>query len=1102
MSGGKATHLMFGNLFAFLKSRHPAYVSKAGEQGAQQKEFIANSGNFTAYGNRSISSPSNLVPVASSVTGGTVFQDKQTGAQVNLMPIGTSSSGGTIYFNPATKTQITIPSGTSGSNPNSYSGRSGATGIVEPNVGAATGQSTQNIRLGSGPASAINLGAVQTVQQGQNFNLVSQRVGGETNYAIVNKQTGRVVGVPGTESAKGRELRSRLLALSEKTGQLSSGTVYQNAKQAGLPYAGSGFSEDLFAASINDDYIQKSAQTIKTENAPANNQPYINGPYADKRAVTVVTKQQLIPTGPVSRDLNPKELEAKRFYESKNPVERAALALNTIISSPRGFEIAGKSLVNSGDQQNILYGEIAKQKFERERTGETNPVVLAGKETFKAFTTAETPAREALTGAAVGYGFGAAGTLAGPFFSMGEIGGAVAKAAAANPKGIALTGAVLNTGFVAVTGSQSYKEAKEAGAGEQAAREAGASTAARSITFITGTKLGSALYAKQPSPFTGANVQVPVGSVEQEVTVGGVKQIVKQPINERVFTGVTYTTRAGEAIPLVGKSESKFVFGSFGQTSSPSLSKFSGSGASMVLETPAQTSYFGNPKTLAAMGASELEAQKLGGLYVARSTQRTASAFMEKLPEETQTAGKDVKLALSELNKQGTKYDLYGSYAAQTQTPKDLKNFVPADLDIRLKTTSPEQAEKVAKGLTESLNKKGSGEFFYSVSAEKPTLIESTPKLGGASRHAFDIHYAGEPLDPSLGAQPSGSQILGMNINQPTLKIEGQNVQRLSEQGVRKVGSTLTLRSEGGKISFAPESHRAKDIVDAYSVQTALLRSQASRGINTAQNEKYLENYVSAFKQTGQLTEEAAQARGFTLQLGSSGKTLTTPTTGATFASVGSTFSGQTKTAFSVGSTRSPSSGSSKTPDYFTMKGSTSKASTYARSPSSPASLGSPKVSPPSGPSAYTYSSPPSPPSPKPPSPPSPSPSSPSSLYGSSTYSSSKSSSSTYSSASTYGYSSFSLQSQKFGGGGGGSPQGGYGFTRPKVLPSKGSRSQTGVRPDLFSVSQTQRRTGFTQYGTPSTKAIKSSTLYKRSGGFLAPTQEQLSRKKKGKFGF
>lgn len=949
-------------------------------------------------------------------------------------------------------------------------------GAYEPNVSLATGGAGMGVgnqlvarqqaqRVQTLQASAQSQGTGQIVERtlspddprstardyGEGGRVLSER-------PIVVKQVfyktskGDLFALPASAGGAKKSLVESRLQAAEAKGPLSSSTVQQIGVASGIGYGGG----DLFKEEKMEDIQEGSSIEYITS---------VLGPTSFSGTQVTPTKELTKPTNYAA--LTGKEIEAKQFYESQNPIGKTGLVLKTILSSPKGFEIAGSALLNQESKEKLFYGELAKQKREYEQNKE-NQIVYAFKKTGESITNPETPAGTAAYGAALSYGFSAAGTAAFPILTEAPVVGPALKGAAElfakNPRAVTTATAVIDVGIVGASSYFSGEDAVRQGKSIEEIKTAQASGALKGVAFVSGAKVGQKLYDLQPSPLEGATIRVPTG----------------EGTSERLYTGLTYTTRSGRSIPILGKAErGGIVIGKFPSPSqTPSLSKFAASEQTIVMESPAQTSYFTQKKVLSALGASTAETEKTAIVPVTRAVQNTKSIYNTGLPKETQTAGTDVTLAIKTLKQSGTKYELYGSYAAQSQSPTQYRQFIPADLDVRLQTTSAKQAESVAQQLVKNLNAKGSGQFKYQISSEKSTLVESVRKGETTGRHAFDIHFKGETPDPSLGPVSQSGRLLGIKIDQPAIRMNGVPTQRLSEQAVRKAGATLTIRSKAGKVVLEPELHRAKDIADTFSSTRSLILSKQARGENVAELEKGLSQYVKAFRKTGQLTEEVAQGRGLTLRIDEGigpkqPKFFAASPSSVASRTTGVTFSGSSFASSKIASPR------------FSTPSSIYKAQYYPSSPS-------PYKSPYKSPSPYA--------SPKSSSPSSPSPPSPKNYYSGSSYSFSPSTS-LYSSPSRYSaYRSTSAsaktpQNYYYSKGypsGGGSPSSSFTSPKNKTLFASKRVKVRGRYPDLFSISRTQKTTGRLSFGVPKEQTALKSKLYKRSGGLLSPTTELL----------
>lgn len=704
---------------------------------------------------------------------------------------------------------------------------------------------------------------------------------------------------------------------------------------------------------------------------------------------------------------------------------------------------------------------------------------------------------------------------------VGGVLGKLGDIAVKNPSLAAKLGLVVEGGIVGLSGLFGGEQAKAEGKDVKTGQIAGL---AKGLVFVGGGRAGSKLAEAIPFPLKTESIRTVVGTEKviqeqpleipskkgfQIQTSGSltnpnvviqpirtrpikiVKQtLVEQPVYRESFKGLTFTDSNGKVNVIIGKTEKgNLIVNRFPNVKeTPSLKLFGKAKSNIVLESGAEVEFYAKPDILKSIGASKEEIEKIQSILpVVRATQRTESIFADKLPEETQTSGKDYKLALKKLKDLGINYRLYGSFTAKGQLAPEFKNYVPADLDIELKTSSSKVAEKAAKDIAETLNKQGKSGFTYRVSKENPTLVESSKVGENSFRHAFDIHFEGQPADLTLGAAPSGNKLLGLPINQESILLSGEPAQRLSEQGIRKVGSTLTLRSGEKGAYFAPEEHRFKDIVDAYTAQKSLLFSKEAKGEFVGDLYPKLESYQKAFQKTGQLTEDVLKERGLKFELGSEGKSIR-PVSPSVAGKVSS--SKIISIDYSNGKTQKSIRLSNKINDFVSPRGSfsSSTGSSYKTSTST---------------SSYNYPSPSLYKSPSvSPSIDSPSPSSPSTTYPSNyssvsiNYKSISPSAYKSPSSSASPYYKFNYEyNYKYPSGGASPANEGTGGRYRIQKPQKGKAQKIKLFPSLISISRQQAKTGSLFYRAPSTKAILRSATFRRTGGEIVPVSEGLKEK-------
>lgn len=285
------------------------------------------------------------------------------------------------------------------------------------------------------------------------------------------------------------------------------------------------------------------------------------------------------------------------------------------------------------------------------------------------------------------------------------------------------------------------------------------------------------------------------------------------------YSQVTKVTPQGEAIVPTSKvAELPFKVPKEGgvKVGTPKVSLTRAEG-SFIVESPTQTEIF--IKSIKDV-ASEVQVEKFErGLSIMRITERTPSKFVrEKFTREIKAlspegVGEVIKFARKQ------KGEVYGSFPAEAQMPADLSR-TPGDIDVFLKVSQAE-AEEQALFLTQKL--KGVG-VKARVSEQTKTLIETNVK--GTWRHAVDIHSMEQGMEDVLSPSYASERIYGLRLGQKPITIEKVEAMPLSEQGLRKGASIYTARVSGGKLEFAPEAHRMKDIGDFFATQETLLRSK------------------------------------------------------------------------------------------------------------------------------------------------------------------------------------------------------------------------------------------------------------------------------------
>ena len=198
----------------------------------------------------------------------------------------------------------------------------------------------------------------------------------------------------------------------------------------------------------------------------------------------------------------------------------------------------------------------------------------------------------------------------------------------------------------------------------------------------------------------------------------------------------------------------------------------------------------------------------------------------------TKSAFNDNKLTydIKQLNKEGIsasykfakKHDilLYGEAAAGPQKPAHLTRQT-SDIDA-FANVHGKKGEKLAKEWLNLLKDTGN---VARISKQSPTLIET--KIKGVWGHGIDLHTIDTANADALSPAFAANKFWGQPLNQDPIFIKGVKLMPLSEQGVRKGASVLSVRMDlKGKLSFGPEAHRGKDWADFFAAEKTLLMSK------------------------------------------------------------------------------------------------------------------------------------------------------------------------------------------------------------------------------------------------------------------------------------
>jgi hypothetical protein len=183
-----------------------------------------------------------------------------------------------------------------------------------------------------------------------------------------------------------------------------------------------------------------------------------------------------------------------------------------------------------------------------------------------------------------------------------------------------------------------------------------------------------------------------------------------------------------------------------------------------------------------------------------------------------------------------------GSFSAAQQMPAQFKTLrgQPSDIDLYYKG-SLDATEKFTAQLADKLNAQGRG-YPVRVSSTSPTLIESEI-APGQFKNAIDIHSA-EEIAPA-SSDVSGTGIYGVPFGKKPVVIENQPFVPLEELQARKIASITRIRPTDEGLFMSPESHRSKDIPDAFFLQRTGIQSGNPARANLAQKLDFVSGYYS-----------------------------------------------------------------------------------------------------------------------------------------------------------------------------------------------------------------------------------------------------------------
>lgn len=460
-------------------------------------------------------------------------------------------------------------------------------------------------------------------------------------------------------------------------------------------------------------------------------------------------------------------------------------------------------------------------------------------------------------------------------------------------------------------------------------------TSAASVKYLSGlpdilkgATMGGGISGGITFAATGDPIEAGKSAVLGVILGGGIPAIGKaipkygevKVFGEPVYKGI-YEQVGSEAHPLIGKIYNRTIFSPeevlrLGDEARPLISKVSGGGIRLgtpslkdvILPTPErgyiptsalETKIMLRPEVYEQLGVPVGEFRKAEvGVGLGKMYEKTPSEFIvEKFKRETKNISPEgVDVLMENFRNDKLVETVGGSFAQRVQMPEAYQR-VPGDIDINLNTADPKVAARFVKRQAESLRKVGDN---VEIPADDPLHIYNKTTGG----KALEVHYKGQPLEEGMSPSAGVDQRFGFDVNQPNIKVEGIPTQRLGEQLIRKVSSSLEmrdmmnepffegfsvrifnerglrkttslieridtgqkfseleiskmfdqsdLRSESlfkGKtedIRLEPAPHRTKDIVDAYFVAKTLAESDRAGFLGSFRQAKYTKGLALA----------------------------------------------------------------------------------------------------------------------------------------------------------------------------------------------------------------------------------------------------------------
>jgi len=346
-----------------------------------------------------------------------------------------------------------------------------------------------------------------------------------------------------------------------------------------------------------------------------------------------------------------------------------------------------------------------------------------------------------------------------------------------------------------------------------------------------GLKTTAQLYAIQHGFERGAKWGLPLKYREINIPTEG-----DQMIN--VWKGISFEYDTGTgAIPLIGKSEGKFVIGS--EKIIETLPRVLPQEA-VIPTTPTEARIFYeyakrymSPEDVEAIRKSLVIMKGLGG---------TRSAFIdrERLHEATRRLPKEAVDDVIDTLRTG-KWDtmIGGSKAHYAQVRPEIPDdvvriaekrglsedvFKPADIDLDMLSGTPDDALNLASNIYEKWKMRGLPVQLKLTGGGTPQIYM---RVGGKWQKVLEVLHPETVANDVMIASQLAESSWGVPLPEAPETVEGVKLQKLGEQVKRKIGASIGVRAKGTELG--PKTWREKDVPTGLWVAESAQASEESR---------------------------------------------------------------------------------------------------------------------------------------------------------------------------------------------------------------------------------------------------------------------------------